>query len=194
MDDGTMSVQLAQKGFQQGVDALLEPQVWWDGHEVRRVPGLYRRVRDALTGKRSGFRSVAGSRPPCDLHAVDWLRRLDGVVRRDWVCRAGVEYGLRELAAAQVGPDQVSVILDRTNVLQGFVAEALDIVGDVERPIPLRRKCPAVGCEALFRYTPDGDRKWALLADPATGLIHCLVCRAEWPTERWGLLAEMLNA
>lgn len=189
MVDAVMSAGLAHKQFEQAVDALLEPQIWWDGHEVRKVPSLYRRVRDALTGQARGGRSVAQSKPPANIHALDWCRRLTLEVRA-WH-GGGVECALPALVAAPFDKDSASVLLERAGVLQRFVVAGLDVVGDVERPIPLRRACPAAGCGAMFRYASDGQRRFAVLADPASGVISCGVCHAEWPQERWGLLAGM---
>jgi len=135
---------------------------------------------------------VPGSRPPCDLHIVDICRRLDELVKRTWGQGGGTELGLRTLAAADYAPDDVRTLQQRTRDLLAITAEALDILDDSERPIPLRRCCPIADCGSLWRYLPGGERKWALVADSSG--VRCLVCRADWPQERWGLLAEMLGA
>ena len=88
-----------------------------------------------------------------------------------------MEYGLRTLAAADYAPDDVQMLLGRAKDLQPILAEALDVLGDSERPIPLRRCCPIAGCGSMWRYLPGSERKWALVADSSG--VRCLVCRAD---------------
>jgi len=194
-DTAEISVALAAKQLAQAVDGLIEPELFYDDNNtLRRVPSLLRRLRGAINSKRDRGRSVPTSRPPCNLHVTEITQRLERFVK-DCGRGGGVEYGLRAIAEAAYAPDDVPVILGYTRELLALTAECLDALGESDRPIPLRRRCPAIGCGELFRYSPTGDRKWALVADGGgeDPRVRCLVCHAEWDQSRWGVLAAMLE-
>ena len=183
-----VSVGLALRQFRDAVHGFAEESVVWDGTAARRIPALYLRVRAAMSRQSaSGGAGVHQSRLPCGIDPLDWCRQVDAEVGR-W-CGGGTLYALRDLAGRTYGTDQSGVLVARTARLQQWARSAAELLGDVQRPVPIRQKCP--NCSQFWHYSAGGVRQFALIV--TEDAARCLSCQSVWDQSRFGILARMLG-
>ena len=183
-----VSVGLALRQFRDAVHGFAEDQVTWDGSAARRIPALYLRVRSAMSRQSSrGGTGVHQSRLPCGIDPLDWCRQVDAEVGR-W-SGGGTLYALKDLAARTYGTDQAGVLVARMARLQQWARSAAELLGDVQRPVPIRQKCP--NCRAFWHYSREGVRSFSLVATEDSA--RCLACSSVWDQSRFGILARLLG-
>ena len=183
-----VSVGLALRQFRDAVHGFAEYQVVWDGSAARRIPPLYSRVRAAMSRQSSsGGAGVHQSRLPCGIDPLDWCRQVDAEVGR-W-SGGGTLYALKDLAERTYGTDQAGVLVARTARLQQWARSAAELLGDVQRPVPLRRDCP--NCRAFWHYSREGVRSFSLVA--TEDAARCLSCGSVWEQHKFGILARLLG-
>lgn len=183
-----VSVGLALRQFRDAVHGFADETVVWDGSAARRIPALYLRVRAAMSRQSSsGGAGVHQSRLPCGIDPLDWCRQVDAEVGR-W-SGGGTLYALKDLAARTYGTDQSGVLVARTARLQQWAKSAAELLGDVQRPVPLRRDCP--NCRAFWHYSRESVRSFSLIA--TEDAARCLACGSVWEQHKFGILARLLG-
>ena len=70
-----------------------------------------------------------------------------------------------------------------------FPASPRELLGDVQRPVPIRQKCP--NCSQFWHYSAGGVRQFALIV--TEDAARCLSCQSVWDQSRFGILARMLG-
>lgn len=181
--------------------------------ELRRIPGLYRRLAAALEPDRTPTAHVSGSKlpplpvqlQPLNLRGRGGILAILGGWETDWrdrsgdlaeLSRAGHE---QQLADDAILDDVVRFLADRLwwaamyhPAVWEFAGDVREIVrdcrlalGDLDDYLPIGT-CPA----RTYNQHICGAR---LRAYPQATSIYCDSCGTEWPKHRWPELGEQLN-
>ena len=188
-------VKLSARRFADAVAALVEEQPGWHDGRCVLESSLYDRLRQAMTGSRSGGRAVPGSRAPLRVDVLTWMAEVDRVTA-GWAkggASSATPARLRALAARKWTPDDADRLDALADILEGWTVTATELLGDAVVQVPLRLPCPA--CGELWAYRMAGGervRRFALVA--SENGASCGSCGVAYPVEQFDWLAKLLNS
>lgn len=150
------SLPLAKRRLADSVSAMIDPKPLSINGIYRWADPVYNAMRAEL---RSSYRyrtALFGSRAPCRLDALEWLRQVDRAVY-SWEPKGeGTVARLRELAARGWRVQDCAVIAVYTDRLAGWLLVAAELLADTPKCF-LERPCP--NCGSKFAYHNDSGER-----------------------------------
>lgn len=174
--------------------ALIDPRKELVDGALMAAPSLYESLIGAIGGEVGEHvrRSVAKSRPPCWIDALDLRVNIDNQVRQWRPQGSSTPVRLKALTGQKWRPDDCATIRDYVTQLRGW-ADTIKSYLDPEHVKGISAACPACGTRWVYRHHSGEEVRQPALQLVAQHGCTCLACDSFWEPSRYLFLCRLLG-